>query len=164
MLNGLIQQFAGGGANGLEGEALHGGVAQMLGSAPNEHGTGAIGEALGALGGMGFGQSVSQGAGNASPEARSGIAGMLMGAISQGGGSPDNVLSSLGIGGSGKSMGPSELGTLASYTAEHHPNELASVMGSQLGSSGGSGGSELLHVLGNPMVRQVGMSLAKRLL
>jgi len=78
MLDGLIQQFAGQGANNLEGEALHGGVAQMLGSAPNEHGVGAIGEALGA----------------------------------------------------------SELGTLASYAAETHPNELASVMGSQFGGSG----------------------------
>jgi hypothetical protein len=163
MLDGLIQQFAGGGASGLEGEALHGGVAQMLGSAPNEHGTGAIGEALGALGSAGFGQSVSQGAGNAGPGARSGLAGMLTAAISRGGGSPGNVLSSLGIGGNGSSIAPSELGSLASYTAEHHPNELASVMGSQLGGSGG-GGSELIHALGNPMVRQVGMSLAKRLL
>jgi len=163
MLDGPIQQFAGQGANNLEGEALHGGVAQMLGSAPNEHGVGAIGEALGALGPGGFGQSVSQGAGNAAPEARSGLAGMLMGAISQGGGSPGGVLSSLGIGGGGSSMGASELGTLASYAAETHPNELASVMGSQFGGSGASNGG-LMQVLGNPMVRQVGMSLAKRLL
>jgi hypothetical protein len=163
MLDSLIQQFAGGGANSVEGEALHGGVAQMLGSAPNEHGVGAIGAALGALGAGGFGQSVTQGAGNADPEARSGLAGMLMGAISLAGGSPGNVLSSLGIGGGGTSVGPSELGSLASYTAENHPNELANVMGSQLGSSG-AGGGNLMQVLGNPMVRQIGMNLAKRLI
>ena len=156
MLDGLIQQFAGGGANNLEGEALHGGVAQLLSSAPSQHGVGAIGEALGALGPAGFGQSVTQGAGNAGPGARSGLAGMLMGAISQGGGSPGNVLSSLGIGGGGSAMGPSELGTLASFTAEKHPSALAGVLGSQLGSSGGGTGSEIMHVFGNPMVRQVG--------
>jgi hypothetical protein len=164
MLDGLIQQFAGGGANSMEGEALHGGVAQMLGSAPTEHGVGAISEALGVLGSGGFGQSVTQGAGNASPEARSGLAGMLMGAISQAGGSPGNVLSSLGIGGGGNSMNPSELGTLASYAAENHPNEVAGAMGNQFENSGGSAGSELMHGLGNPMVRQMGMNLAKRLL
>ena len=115
VLDSLIQQFAGGSANSLEGEALHGGVTQLLGSAPNEHKVGAIGEALGALGPAGFGQSVSQGAGSAGPEARGGLAGMLMSAISQGGGSPGNVLSSLGVSAGGNSMGPSELGTLATY-------------------------------------------------
>lgn len=164
MIDGLIQQFAGGGVESLEGEALHGGVAQMLSGAPNEHGEGAIGEALGGLGPAGFGDSVRQGAAGTSPEARSGLAGMLMSAISQGGGSPGNVLSSLGIGGGGSSMGPSELGTLATYAAENHPNELAGVMGSQLGNSGGGTSSEIMHVLGNPMVRQVGLNLAKRLM
>lgn len=164
MLDGLIQQFAGGGGDQMEGEALHGGVAQMLSKAPNQHGVGAIGEAIASLGAGGFGQSVAQGAGNAGPEARGGLAGMLMGAISQGGGSPNNVLSSLGIGGGGTPVGPSELGSLASYTAQHHPNELASVMGSQLGSGGGGAGGGIMQVLGNPMVRQVGMNLAQRLL
>jgi hypothetical protein len=42
MIDNLIQQFAGGGAQGLEGPALHGGVAQMLGAASNEHAVGAI--------------------------------------------------------------------------------------------------------------------------
>lgn len=162
MLDGLIQQFAGDGASNLEGEALHGGVAQMLGSAPSQHGVGAVSEALSALGSDGFGSSVAQGAGQASPEARSGLAGMFMGAISQGGGSPSSVLANLGIGGGGNSMNPSELGSLGSYAAEHHSNELAGLMGNQFG--GGSGGSDLIKVLGNPMVRQVGMNLAKRLL
>lgn len=164
MLDGLIQQFAGGGASNLEGEALHGGVAQLLSGAPSEHGVGAIGEALGALGPAGFGQSVSQGAGNTGPGAQSGLAGMLMSAISKGGGSPGNVLSSLGIGGGGNAMGPSELGTLASYAAENHPNELAGVLGSQMGSGGGGTSSEIMHALGNPMVRQIGMNLARRLI
>ena len=164
MIDSLIQQFAGGGASNIEGEALHGGVGQLLGSAPNEHKVGAIGEALGALGPSGFGQSVSQGAGSASPAARSGLAGMLMSAISQGGGSPGNVLSSLGVNAGANSMGPSELGTLATYAAENHPSALAGVLGGQLGGGGGGTGSEIMHVLGNPMVRQVGLNLAKRLM
>lgn len=72
MLDGLIQQFAGGDAQLLEGSQLHGGVAQMLQSAPNEHVIGAIESALGSLGGGGFGQSVQEGTANATPEQRSG--------------------------------------------------------------------------------------------
>jgi hypothetical protein len=162
VLEGIVQQLAGGGAQDLEGEQLHGGVAQMMQQAPNEHGVSAISEALGALGAGGFGQSVMQGAQGASPQARSGLAGMLMDAISQGGGSPQGVLSQLGIGGGGSSMGASELGQLASYAAENHGGALAGIMGNRLGSGGGSG--ELMQVLGNPMVRQVGMGLAKRFL
>src|SRR5947209_12207921 len=127
MIDGLIQQFAGGEVQNLEDEQLHGGVAQMLGNAPNEHGVSAIGKALGALGAGGFGQSVAHGAGSADPQARNGLAGMLMSAISQGGGSPNNVMSNLGIGGT-NALGPSELGALVTYVAEHHPNELAGGM------------------------------------
>jgi hypothetical protein len=158
VLDGLIQQFAGGGANSLEGEALHGGVAQMMQGAENQHGVGAFSEALGALGGNGFGQSVAQGAVSASQEQRNGLAGLLTSAISQGGGSPGGVLSQLGIG--GQNMGPQELGTLAQYVGDNHPGELSAVMGNHFGSGGGSG---MMSLLGNPMVRQVGMSLAKRL-
>lgn len=159
MLDGLIQQFAGGSASSLEGQDLHGGVAQMLEGASNEHGSGAISEAVSALGGSGLQQSVQQGAAAAAPEQRSGLASMLMSAISQGGGSPQQVQSQLGIGGG--AMGPQELGTLARYVGENHPNALSQVMGNQLGNGGGG---SVLSVLGNPMVRQIGMNLAQRLL
>jgi hypothetical protein len=161
MLDSLIQQFAGGGAQTMEGQQLHGGVAQMLQEAPNEHGTGAIGEALSLLGGQGFGQSVRQGAANASPEQRNALADMLLRSVSRGGGSSTGVLSQLGIG--GQQMSPEELGTLAQHVGNNHPDALASLLGNQLGSSGG-GGSSMLSLLGNPMVRQVGMSLAQRML
>lgn len=159
MLDSLIQQLAGGGAQSLEGEQLHGGVAQMLQTAPNEHGIGAIASALGALGGSGFGQSVERGSSHANPQQRNGLADLLLSAVSQGGGSPNSVLSQLGIG--GQQMSPQELGSLAQHVGNHHPDALASVLGSQLGSGGGGG---MLSLLGNPMVRQIGMSLAKRML
>ena len=159
MLDSLVQQFAGGGAQSLEGEALHGGVAQMLQAAPNEHGIGAISEALGTLGAGGFGQSVQQGAMNASPQQRNELADVLLNAVSQGGGSPNGVLSSLGIG--GQSMGPQDLGALAGHVADNHPDALAGLLGNQAGSGGGGG---VLSLLGNPMVRQIGMSLARKML
>jgi len=132
----------------------------MLESAPNEHSVSAFSEALGALGGSGFGQSVQQGAMNAGPEQRNGLADMLLNAVSQGGGSPNGVLSSLGIG--GQNMGPQELGTLAGHVADNHPDALAGILGNQLGSGGGGGG--IMSLLGNPMVRQVGMNLARKML
>jgi hypothetical protein len=164
MIDSLVQQFAGSEVQSLEGEALHGGVAQMLGSAPNEHGIGAITQALGALGGSGLGQSVAQGAAQASPQQWNGLADLLLKAVSQGGGSPSNALSQLGIGGGG-SLGPQELGTLAEYVGNNHSDALAQVLGNHFGSGGsGSGSSGLLSLLGSPMVREVGMKLAKRLL
>lgn len=159
MLDGLIQQFAGGGMNAMEGQQLYSGVTQMLEGADNQHGIGAISQALGSLGGSGFGQSVAQGAANASPEQRNGLADVLMRAVSQGGGSPTNVLSQLGIG--GQSMGPQKLGTLAQYVGENHSSALSQVMGNHFGNGGGGG---MMSLLGNPMVREVGMNLAKRLM
>lgn len=161
MLDSLVQQFAGGGANTMEGPQLHDNVGQMLSAAPEGHVTGAIGEALGALGGGGFGQSVQQGTANASQEQRNGVADMLLGAISQGGGSPENALSQVGA--SGGSLGPTELGNLAEHAFNNHPDALASVLGGQLNSGGGGSGG-ILGLLGSPIVRQVGMSLAGRLL
>lgn len=159
MIDGLIQQFAGGGGNSLEGDLLHGGVTQMMEGANNEHGIGAISQALGSLGGGGLAQSVLQGSSHASPEQRNGLADMLLGAVSQGGGSPAGVLSQLGIG--GQSMGPAELSSLAQYVGDNHPSEFSSMLGNHVG-NGGSGG--IMSLLGNPMVRQVGMNLAKRLI
>lgn len=171
MIDGLIQQFAGGGLENLAGEELHGGVGQLLGAASQGQSSGAFSEALSALGAGGFGQSVAQGAANATPEQRNSLADTLLQAVSHGGGSPDTVLSQLGIGGG--TMGPGELGALAQFVGQNHPNALAGVLGGTLGGgSGGSGGSgggggagsTLLHLLGNPMVRQMGMQLAKKML
>jgi hypothetical protein len=44
----------------------------------------------------------------------------------------------------------------------NHPDALAGILGNELGS--GSGNTSLLSLLGNPMVRQIGMNLAQRLL
>ena|SRR5438270_1805531 len=162
MIDGLLQSFAGGGVQDLEGEALHGGVAQMMQQAPNEHGIGAVGQALQSMGAGGFGSSVAQGAAHASPQQRGDLANMLLGAVSHGGGNPNNVLSQLGVGGSGGSLNPNELGTLAEFVAGNHGGELSSVLGTQFG-NGNSGGG-VMSVLGNPMVRQIGMNLAKKIL
>jgi hypothetical protein len=131
----------------------------MLEAAPDQHSTGAIGEALGLLGRAGVAQSVLQGASNASPQQRNGLADMLLNAVSQGGGSPNSVLSSLGIG--GQNMSAQELASLAGHVAENHPDALAQILNNQAGSGGGG---SLLSLLGNPVVRQIGMSLAQRML
>jgi hypothetical protein len=131
----------------------------MIQQAPNETVNSAVEDALGQLGPHGWGQSVAQAAQNVPPQQRNGLADVLMQAVSQGGGSPNNVLSQLGIGGS--QLGPGELGQLASYVAGNHGNELASVLGNQLNQQGSSGGG-LLQLLGNPMVRQIGMQLAQK--
>jgi len=164
MLDGLVQQFAGGGGDQMAESELHGEVGQMLSAAPNEHGTGAIGEAISTLRGSGLGQSVAQGAATGTPEERSGLGGMFMSAISQGGGSPSTVLSQLGIEGGGSGFNPSELGTLAQYAGDNHAGALSGILGSQLGGGGGGGAGSMLKLLGNPMVRTIGMNLAKRLM
>ena len=161
MLDGLIQSMAGGGVEDLEGEALHGGVAQMMQQAPNEHGIGAFGDALQSMGAGGFGSSVAQGATQGSPQQRNDMANMLLGAVEQGGGNPSSVLSQLGIGGGGN-MGPNELGSLAQFVAANHGDALSGLMGNEFG-NGNSGGG-VMSLLGNPMVRQIGMNLAKKML
>jgi len=147
MLDGLIQQFAGSGVDQMPESDLHGGVGQMLSAAPNEHSVGAF-----------------EGAATGTPEERSGLGGMFMSAISQGGGSPANVLSQLGIGGGGSGFNPSELGSLGQYAGDNHAGALSGILGSQLGGGGGGGAGSMLKLLGNPMVRTIGMNLAKRLM
>ncbi|HZU11512.1 MAG TPA: hypothetical protein VFB58_01625 [Chloroflexota bacterium] len=159
MLDSLIQQFAGGGHESMGSEQAQTGVSQMLQAAPNEHGIGAIADALGTLGAGGFGRSVQQGAASASPPQRNALVDTLLNAVAGGGGSPNRVRSQLGIGGS--SVTPQELGTLAEYVGANHSDALAREMGTQVG-SGQHGG--LVSLLGDPMVRQIGVSLAKRML
>jgi hypothetical protein len=155
----LLQSFSGGGSGGLEGQMLHEGVAQLLQQAPNEKGTSAISEALGALGAEGFGQSVAQGAAHTNPQQHSALASLLLQAVEQGGGNKQQAQRHLGSGGA---VGSAGLGNLAQFVAGNHGNALAGVLGSQL--SGPQGGSGLMSMLGSPMARQIGMSLAKKLL
>jgi hypothetical protein len=159
MFDSLVQQFAGENAKTLEGPQLHHGVAQMMEGANNQHGIGAVSQALEALGGGGFGQSVLAGTSHAGPQQRNSVADMLLGAVSHGGGSPSGVLSQLGIGGQSKS--PQDLAGLATYVGNNHRDDLAQVLGTHVGNGGGS---EILSLLGNPMVRQIGMNLAQRLM
>lgn len=162
MLDGLVQQFLGGGGESLMGQELHGGVGQMIDQAPNHQVNSAVGDALGNLGPEGLAQSVFQAAEHSTPQQRNGLADTLMQAVSRGGGSPSDVLSQLGIGGS--QMGPGELAQLAQHVAGNHPGALSQVLGdalNQQGSGGGSGGG-IMQLLGNPMVRQVGMQLAQK--
>lgn len=166
MLDGLIQQFAGGGGNLGENE-LHSGLSALLGQASAGHASGAIGDALQALGAGGFAQSVQSSAQNQGPNERGQIASTLLQAVENGGGSSSGVLSQLGIGGQNpQGMSHNELGTLAGYVAQNHGGALAGLLGSGAagGSGGGGMGSTVLHLLGTPMVQQTAMSLAKRFL
>ncbi|MGI8825790.1 MAG: hypothetical protein ACR2JC_09115 [Chloroflexota bacterium] len=163
MLDNLIQQFAGGGASSMEGPALHDNVGQMLDAAPQNHVTGAVSEALGSLGGGGFAQSVQQGAANAGPEQRSGLASMLLSAVEKDGGSSSGVASQFGMGVGVGGAGPPQLASLAEHVFNSHGGALAGVMGTQL-NSGSGGSSGVLAVLGNPMARKLGMSLAGKLM
>lgn len=161
----ILQQFAGGNPS-MAPDQMYGHIDSMVQQAPNEHVQGAIGEALQQLGPQGFGQSVTQAAQGMGPQQQQGLMGMLGQAIEGGGGSLPGALGSLGLGGGagggmqGASLGPSGLGALASYALQNHGGQLGSV----LGNHANSGGSSALSLLGNPMVQQVGMNLARRLL
>lgn len=162
MFQDIFQQLTDGSAE-IPGEQMLGHVDSLLGQASSDHTNGAIGDALQALGPQGFGQSVAQAAQGMSPRQQQGLVGMLGQAIEGNGGSLSGVLGSLGIGGGGAGGGgfsPSEIGALASHVLQNHGSSLGSVLGSR--TSGG--GSSVVGLLGNPMVRQVGMSLAKRLM
>src|SRR5581483_9297365 len=158
MMQDLLQQIAG----GMPAEQMHGHIDTMVQQAPPQHVQGAIEEALQALGPHGFGQSVTQAAQGMGPQQQQGLVGVLGQAIERGGGSLPGALGSLGLG-TGATAGsytPSGLGSLASYALQNHGGALSSVLGTQTK----SGGSTILRLLGNPMVQQVGMSLARRLL
>lgn len=156
----ILQQLAGGAA-GVPADQMHGHLATMLQQAPPEHVQGAIGAALQSLGPQGFGQSVTQAAQGMGPQQQQGLAGLLGKAIEGGGGSLPGVLGQLGLGGA-QSGGftPQGLGSLATYALQNHGGALNSVLGTHTN----SGGAEALRLLGNPMVQQVGIHLAQRLL
>lgn len=160
----ILQQFASGAA-GVPEDQTHGHVSAMLAQAPPQHAQGAIEDALQALGAHGFGQSVAQAAQGMGPQQQQGIVNVLGQAIESDGGSLSGVLNQFGLGG-GSGNAPTggynagALGQLASYALQNHGGALSSLLGSR----SSSGGSEVLRLLGNPMVRQVGISLAQRLL
>jgi hypothetical protein len=164
MLDSLVQQFAGGGAGGMADSEVHSGLDALLGQAQPAHASGAIGEALQALGGSGFAQSVQSSAQHQGPNERGQIGSMLLRAVEQGGGSPGGILRQLGIGAQNpQAMSQNDLGSLAGYVAEKHGGALANLLGA--GAAGGGGGSTestVLHLLGTPMVRQVATNLARR--
>jgi hypothetical protein len=165
MLDSVIQQFAGGDAGNLEGDALHGGLDALLGQAQPGHASGAVGEALQALGSDGFAQSVQSAAQNQGPDERGQVGSMLLNTIEQDGGNPGAVLSNLGIGSqSPQEMSHEDLGKLAGYVADNHGDAFANLLGN--GAAGGGGGMEstALHLLGNPMVEQTATKLAQRFL
>jgi hypothetical protein len=165
MLDTVIQQFAGGGAGNLESDALHGGLDSLLGQAQPDHASGAVGDALQALGSDGFAQSVQSAAQNQGPDERGQVGSMLMNTIEQDGGNPSAVLSQLGIGSqSPQDMSHEDLGALAGYVADNHAGTFANLLGN--GAAGGGGGMEstVMHLLGNPMVEQTGAKLAQRFL
>jgi hypothetical protein len=160
MLDSIAQQFLSGEAQNLEGEALHQNVRSMAGNAPTPSVIGAVEGALGQLGSQGFGQSVQQATQGASQDQRNQLGSVLLNAIEQGGGNRQQALQRHNADPS--NMQPSSLAGMAMQVAENHPQVLASLLGthiSQNASSGGGGG--LMSLLGNPMVRQIGMQLAQ---
>jgi hypothetical protein len=166
MFQDIAQQFLGGQAESMAGPELHGNVHQMAQNAPDSAVMDAVSGALGSLGSQGFGQSVQQAAQHATPEQRSSLMGTLLSAVEQGGGSSNNVLSQFG-GGGGGGLGAAELGQLAAHVAENHPGVLTQLIGNELNSGGGTttgGGGGMMQLLGNPMVRQIGMQLAQKAL
>jgi hypothetical protein len=166
MLESVIQQFAGGGTGTMADNEIHSGLDTLLGQAQPAHASGAIGEALQALGADGVAQSVRSSAQQQGPEERGQLGSMLLHAVEQGGGDPGGVLSQLGVGTRDpKAMSHDDLGALAGYVAENHGGALANLLGNAAGSSGGGNTeSTVLHLLGTPMVQQVAENLARRLL
>lgn len=167
MLDDLVKQFAGGGAQSMEGNDLFGNVAHMLQNSPPQHGKHAVGQAIGTLGGKGVHQSVKQGTAHATQQQRNGLGDLLLNAVEQGGGSRSGVLQQLGLGGGG-GFSSEALGMLAQHVSENHGDTLAGVLGNHLssgsGASTGRSSGDLMSLLGNPMARQIGMNLAKKLL
>lgn len=160
MLDSIAQQFLSGEAQNLSGEQLHGHVRNMAGNAPTPSVVSAVEGALGQLGPQGFGQGVQEASQGASQDQRNQLGSLLLNAIEQGGGNRQEAMARHNANPS--NMQPSSLAGLAMQVAENHPQALSSLLGghiSENASSGGSGG--IMQLLGNPMVRQIGMHLAQ---
>jgi hypothetical protein len=165
MFDSIIQQLSDSGGN-VSDSTLHGGLDTLLGQSAPHHTSGAVTEALQSLGAGGFAQSVQTSAQDQGPQERGQIGSVLLNAIEHGGGNKSGVLSQLGIGSQNpQEMSHEDLGKLAGYVAENHSEGLASVLGNgAAGRGGGSLESSALHLMGNPMVQQTAMNLARRFL
>jgi hypothetical protein len=163
MFDSVLQQFTGGGAGSMGSNELHQGLDALLGQSNGDQVSGAINDALGALGSQGFAHSVQTATQNHGPSERGQLGSLLLGAIEQGGGNPASVLGNLGIGTQNpQNMSHGDLGALAGYVAENHGGALAGLLGG--GGSGGGVMSDALHLLGNPMVQHTAENLAQRFL
>lgn len=156
MLNSLANEFLSdmGGSSG----GSHEKASSLFQQAPDNAVMGALSTVLGQMGPSGFASSVESGASNAAPPQRAGLAGLLLQAVEQGGGNPQHAINTTGI--NPENPRPEGLGALAAHVLETHPEALSSVLGNQM--SGGGGG--MLSVLGNPMVQQVAMQVAQKVL
>lgn len=152
MLNDLANQFLGGSGGNPEK------AGSLFQQAPDNAVMGALSAALGNLGPGGFAQSVASGAESAGPSQRQGLAGLLLNAVEQGGGNPQQAIHATGI--NPENPQPQGLASLAAHVLENHPDALSSVLGNQMNSGGGG----MLSVLGNPLVQQVAMHVAQRVL
>lgn len=160
MLDSIVQQFLGGQAQNLEGEELHQNVRHMAGQAPAPSVINAVQGALGQLGPQGFGQSVQQASQGAPQNQRNELGSVLLHAIEQGGGNPQQALAKHNA--NPGNMQPSSLAGLAAQVAENNPQVLSSLLGGHISQNAGSGGGGgIMQLLGNPMVRQIGMHLAQ---
>jgi hypothetical protein len=168
MLDGIIQQLAGGNVDNIPNDQLHNHLDSLLGAASQGHVAGAVSDALGNLGPDGFASSVASAAQGQGPNERGQLGSMLLHAIEQGGGNPGGVLGSLGIGAQNpQNMSHGDLGSLAGYVASNYGGALSGLLGSAAGGSGGGGNSmasDAMHLLGNPMVQQTALHLAQRFL
>lgn len=164
MFGNILQQLTGEGGGQASPDQVHSHLDTLLGSATSEHTGGAVSDALGALGARGFAQSVMQAAEGQNASQRGTVGSMLFKSIESGGGNPSSVLSSLGIGQkSPQDLSHSDLGSLAGYVAQNHPDALSGVLGNASGGGGNLEGTAL-HLLGNQMVQQTALNLAKRFL
>jgi len=168
MLDSILQQFASGDSSSLPHEQAVSHVSNMLQQAPQEHALGALSDAVTGMDSGAFGSSVTSAAQNLGTEQR-GQLGSLLQSVMGGGGAPSD-------------LSPQGLGSLATQAHQTNPSGLVGMLGSALsggnlggmslgglGGAGGGGfsagsGSGVLSLLGSPMVRQVGMNLAQRML
>jgi hypothetical protein len=161
MLQNLASQFLGGSQN-IDDATAHNHVTQMMQTAPQEHVQGAVTGALSKMGPEGFSGSVRQAAEKGGPAQSTGIADMLLNAVTRSGGSTQQALAASGS--NGQSFSPEQLGKLAGYVHQNHSDGLAGLLTNQVGGAnqGGGGGAGMLSLLGSPMVRQIGEQLAQR--
>jgi hypothetical protein len=183
VLDTIVQRFASGQAQALPHEQAVNHVSAMIQEAPREQVFGALSDALSGMDARAFGDSVASAAQNLSQEQRGQLGSLLVGTLSEGGGSGGSILRNLGVSSIDPgTFSPGDLGALASHLHQNNLPGLTGALGAALsggnfggtsmgglGAFGGGGfgtgsGSGVLALLGSPVVRQFGMQLAQRLL